>query len=74
MKIKSVQILNSIDKKTKRFTLFLEKQFKENFALTGTEEQIMNFCKENGIKTFNGLNVEDFLKECLLKNKMYISF
>lgn len=74
MKIKSVQILTAMDKKTKRFTLFLEKQFKENFALTGTEEQIMKFCKENNIKTFNGLNVEDFLNECLLKNKMYISF
>lgn len=74
MKIKSVQILTAMDKKTKRFILFLEKQFKENFALTGTEEQIMKFCKENNIETFNGLNVEDFLKECLLKNKMYISF
>ena len=74
MKIKSVQILTAMDKKTKRFTLFLEKQFKEKFALTGTEEQIMKFCKENNIENFNGLNVEDFLNECLLKNKMYISF
>ena len=74
MKVKAVEILTAMNGVTKIYTLFLEEKFEGYYALHGNREKIIKFCEDYNVKTFNEVDVEEFLDFCLSQNKIYISF